>query len=49
MLKISDFSRLTRVPAKTLRYYDDLGLLKPAHVDPWTGWSSFRASTASSR
>lgn len=38
MLKISEFSRLTMVPAKTLRYYDDIGLLKPKHVDEWTGY-----------
>jgi DNA-binding transcriptional MerR regulator len=38
MLRISEFSRLTMVPAKTLRYYDDIGLLKPMHVDQWTGY-----------
>lgn len=35
-LKISDFSRLARVPTATLRYYDQLGLLKPAVVDRFT-------------
>jgi DNA-binding transcriptional MerR regulator len=38
MLKIGDFSRLCRVSAKTLRYYDDLGLIAPAHADPSTGY-----------
>ncbi|NWF69952.1 MAG: MerR family transcriptional regulator [Chloroflexi bacterium] len=38
MLKISEFSRLTQVPAKTLRYYDELGLFSPAHSDPFTGY-----------
>ena len=38
MLRISEFSRLTMVPAKTLRYYDDIGLLKPMRVDEWTGY-----------
>lgn len=38
MLKIGDFSRLTQVPAKTLRYYDDIGLLEPNHVDTATGY-----------
>lgn len=33
MLKISEFSRLGRVPASTLRYYDEAGLLRPAAVD----------------
>jgi DNA-binding transcriptional MerR regulator len=38
MLKIGDFSRLTQVPIKTLRYYDETGLLKPAEVDRFTGY-----------
>ncbi len=33
MLTIGEFSRLTRVPAKTLRYYDEIDLFKPARVD----------------
>jgi DNA-binding transcriptional MerR regulator len=41
MLKISDFSRLARVPTATLRYYDDLGLLTPAHVDKFTEYRSY--------
>ena len=36
MLTIGEFSRLTRLPTKTLRYYDDIGLFKPARVDPFT-------------
>lgn len=38
MLKIGEFSRLVRVPAKTLRYYDEIGLFKPAHYDADTGY-----------
>ncbi len=38
MLKISDFSRLTQIPAKTLRYYDEIDLFKPASVDRFTGY-----------
>jgi DNA-binding transcriptional MerR regulator len=38
MLKIGDFARLGQVPVKTLRYYDDLGLITPAHVDAFTGY-----------
>jgi DNA-binding transcriptional MerR regulator len=38
MLKIGDFSRLSQIPIDTLRYYDALGLLKPATVDPVTGY-----------
>jgi MerR family regulatory protein len=36
MFKIGDFSKLSRVSVKTLRYYDELGMLKPAHVDHFT-------------
>jgi DNA-binding transcriptional MerR regulator len=43
MLKISEFSRLTRIPIKTLRYYDEIGLFKPAHVDRFTGYRSYSA------
>lgn len=38
MLKIGHFSKLACVPAKTLRYYDDIGLLKPALVDRESGY-----------
>ncbi len=38
MLKIGDLSKLSRVSVKTLRYYDELGLLKPAQVDRFTGY-----------
>jgi|GEM_PF-58316 len=38
MLKIGDFARLSQVPVKTLRYYDDLGLITPARVDKFTGY-----------
>jgi DNA-binding transcriptional MerR regulator len=38
MMRIGDFSRLSRVPVKTLRYYDELGLIKPAQVDEFTGY-----------
>lgn len=38
MFKIGDFSKLAQVPVKTLRYYDELGLLRPLNVDPFTGY-----------
>jgi DNA-binding transcriptional MerR regulator len=31
-------ARLTQVSVRTLRHYDDLGLLKPARVNPLTGY-----------
>jgi DNA-binding transcriptional MerR regulator len=38
MFKIGDFSRLGQVSVRMLRHYDDLGLLKPSHVDQWTDY-----------
>jgi DNA-binding transcriptional MerR regulator len=38
MLRIGDFARLAQVSVKTLRYYDDLGLITAAHADPSTGY-----------
>src|SRR4051794_4186310 len=38
MMRIGDFSRLSRVSVKTLRYYDEMGLIKPARVDQFTGY-----------
>jgi len=38
MIRIGDFSKLSRVTVKTLRYYDEVGLLKPACVDDFTGY-----------
>ncbi|MFZ5880026.1 MAG: MerR family transcriptional regulator [Chloroflexota bacterium] len=38
MIRIGDFSKLSRIPVKTLRYYDEMELLKPIHVDVFTGY-----------
>ena len=38
MFKIGDFSRLGQVSVNALRHYDELGLLKPQHVDQFTGY-----------
>lgn len=43
MFKISDFSKISRVSVKTLRYYDQLGLLKPARTDETTGYRYYAA------
>ena len=37
MFRIGEFSRLTQVSIRMLRYYDEVGILKPAEVDKWTG------------
>jgi DNA-binding transcriptional MerR regulator len=44
VLKIGDFARLSLVSVKALRYYDELGLLKPARVDEFTGYRYYSAS-----
>ncbi|MCH1981289.1 MerR family transcriptional regulator [Ruminococcus sp. OA3] len=38
MFKIGEFSKLTQVSVRMLRYYDENNLLKPAQVDPFTGY-----------
>ncbi|WP_435975516.1 MerR family transcriptional regulator [Streptomyces sp. Qhu_M48] len=38
LLTIGDFARASRLSAKALRRYDELGLLPPARVDPYTGY-----------
>jgi DNA-binding transcriptional MerR regulator/effector-binding domain-containing protein len=38
MQKIGEFSRLSQVTVKTLHHYDEIGLLKPSHVDPFTDY-----------
>lgn len=38
MYRIGMFSKLSRVTIKTLRHYDDVGLLTPAHVDEENGY-----------
>lgn len=42
MLKIGDFSKLSRVSIRMLRHYDDIGLLKPAEIDDFTGYRYYR-------
>ena len=36
--KIGDFSSLVNIPIRTLRYYDEIGLLKPEIVDRFTNY-----------
>ena len=43
MFSIGEFSKLARVTVDTLRHYDALGLLKPAKVDPFTGYRYYSA------
>src|SRR5262245_45556868 len=43
MLRIGDFSKLSPVSVETLRSYDQVGLLRPARVDPLTGYRHYSA------
>ena len=42
MLKIGEFSKLSRVSVRMLRHYDEIGLLKPAKIDPFTDYRYYR-------
>jgi DNA-binding transcriptional MerR regulator len=41
MYGIGQVARLAQVSVRTLRHYDNLGLLKPSHVDPLTGYRHY--------
>lgn len=43
MFKIGDFSMLSKVPVKTLRYYDQIDLLKPQQIDQDSGYRYYSA------
>ena len=38
IFKIGEFSRLTQVSIRMLRYYDEIGILRPAKIDKQTGY-----------
>ena len=42
MLRIGDFSRLSRISIRMLRHYDEIGLLRPVETDPFTGYRYYR-------
>jgi DNA-binding transcriptional MerR regulator len=43
LMSIGEFARLSRLSAKALRLYDELGLLPPAQVDPGSGYRWYAA------
>jgi DNA-binding transcriptional MerR regulator/effector-binding domain-containing protein len=47
MFKIGDFSKLSQVSVKALRFYDEIGLLKPTYVDRFTGYRYYAANLLS--
>ena len=44
MYKIGELSRLCRIPVKTLRYYDNEGLLVADEIDRFTGYRYYSAA-----
>lgn len=44
MLKIGEFSSLAHISIRALRHYDELGLLRPIHVDPESGYRYYSVS-----
>lgn len=45
-MKISNFAREHGISARTLRYYDEIGLLRPARVDAETGYREYDDAAA---
>lgn len=43
MLKIGEFSKLSRVSIRMLRHYDEIGLLKPVYIAPDSGYRYYAA------
>jgi DNA-binding transcriptional MerR regulator len=43
MFKIGEFSKISQVSMRMLRYYDEMGLFKPAHIDRETGYRYYSA------
>ncbi|GGG12974.1 TrmO family methyltransferase domain-containing protein [Paenibacillus aceti] len=41
IFRIGEFSKLTQVSIRMLRYYDETGLLKPAQIDNQTGYRHY--------
>ena len=44
LLSIGRFARLAGLSVGALRHYDDLDLLRPAEIDPFTGYRRYRTS-----
>lgn len=44
MFRIGEFSKLTQVSIRMLRYYDEIGLLKPKNIDAVTSYRFYSSS-----
>ena len=40
--KIGEFSKITGIPVKTLRYYDEIDLFKPSEIDLFSGYRYYK-------
>lgn len=38
MYKIGEFSKIVDIPVRTLRFYDEYGVLQPSEIDDFTGY-----------
>ncbi len=47
MYKIGELSKLSNIPVKTLRFYDNEGILQPDKIDDFTGYRYYNASKLS--
>ncbi len=43
MYKIGMFSKMNKITIKALRHYDDIGLLKPAYIEQFTGYRFYNS------
>jgi DNA-binding transcriptional MerR regulator len=43
MFTVGEFSQVAQVSKRLLRYYDEIGLLKPVHTDRFTGYRYYSA------
>ena len=48
-LTIGRFAQLSRLSISALRFYDDSGILKPASVQPETGYRRYSAASGRDR
>lgn len=46
LMPIGRFSQICRLSIKTLRHYDEVGLLKPTHIDKWTNYRYYAIEQA---
>src|SRR5687768_11710808 len=46
-MRIGEFSKASGVSIKTLRYYDEIGLFRPAEKDPLTRYRAYSADQLS--